>query len=104
MDITIEVSNNKWPAASAVHGHWEENMQALFLYAREVLEANHVVVQSPDGAPIEGALVSVMELFDAPSVTSNALGHAYRLIHPYSDMHLFRVQAGIRCFFCIFPN
>jgi len=59
IDLTIEVSNTKWPQASTLAGYWDDNRQSLLNFVKAArYGVNGVVTASDSGLPLD-ALVTV---------------------------------------------
>jgi carboxypeptidase D len=103
LELTIELTNTKWPSASTLASHWLDNRDAVFAYARLVLTGFHGRVSyGPDHLPAEAKLTAALQLPDgslAPIdhlVYSTALfGDYYRLLAAgtYSLTATFRGQS-----------
>jgi hypothetical protein len=80
-DLTIELDNTKWPAASRLESLWQENRLAMRYYW---LEAKYgvrgVVTDSVTGAPLHASV----QLFNYPYLTFTDVlyGQYYRILRP----------------------
>jgi len=64
MEITLEVSTNKWPPASQLDGFWTRNRDSLINYMEQIhtgIRGN--VYDSITGAPVV-ATVSIAPIYD----------------------------------------
>ncbi len=79
IDVTIEVSNNKWPATSTLDGYWGDNRESLMHFVKAAHYGVHGVVTDADtGQPLE-ATVTVTG--NTKSVhTDPAHGDYYKLL------------------------
>ena len=81
MDMTLEISNTKWPPFSTMAGYWQENRDAMFWY----LSAAHkgiygVVTDSITGDPLD-ATIEITGI-DKEYYTDPDHGDYYRLLRP----------------------
>jgi carboxypeptidase D len=80
-EITVELSDNKWPSASTLSGHWDDNREAMLSY----MELVHTLgvrgtVTDTDGSPL-AATITVAG--NTRTMKSNpAHGDYYRLLTP----------------------
>lgn len=58
-EITLELSDEKWPPASELPGFWEQNRNALLAYVAQVHCGVRGTVTNATGAVIAGAQVTV---------------------------------------------
>jgi len=80
MEITIELSNTKYPAAPELEKHWADNMQSMISYMENVHIGVKGFVTGPSGNPL-AAIVNVLPL-NQPVSTNPAHGDYYRLLAP----------------------
>ncbi|HPF70371.1 MAG TPA: M14 family zinc carboxypeptidase [Candidatus Krumholzibacteria bacterium] len=79
IDITMEISNTKWPAASTLDTFWSENVQSLMHYVKAARYGVHGVVTGSDsGLPLD-ATVTVVGNTKTVS-TDPAHGDYYKLL------------------------
>jgi carboxypeptidase D len=80
-EITVELSDNKWPSASTLAGHWDDNREAMLSYMELVhsLGVRGIVTDS-NGAPL-AATITVEG--NTRTIKSNpSHGDYYRLLTP----------------------
>ncbi len=79
IDVTIEVSNTKWPAASTLDGYWDDNRESLLHFIQASHDGIHGIVTGSDtGLPLD-ATVTVTN--NAKAVhTDPAHGDYYKLL------------------------
>jgi hypothetical protein len=79
IDLTIEVSNTKWPAATTLPNYWEDNRQSLLHFVRAARYGiNGVVSSALDGSPLD-AVITVTGNAE-PVTTDPAVGDYYKLL------------------------
>ncbi len=79
IDVTIEVSNTKWPSASTLDGYWSDNRESLMHYVKAAHYGIHgVVTDSTTGLPLD-ATITVTGI-DKPVHTDPAHGDYYKLL------------------------
>ncbi len=79
IDVTIEVSNTKWPAASTLDGYWDNNRQSLLHYIKASHYGVHGVVTDADtGQPLDATVTVTGN--DKPVHTDPAHGDYYKLL------------------------
>lgn len=89
MQVTIEISNNKWPPASQLPQFWEDNREAMLSYMERVLTGvRGTVTDAATGAPLAARLTIVGR--DLPFFTAPAVGDFHRAIEAGS--HQLRVE------------
>ncbi|MCB1183784.1 immune inhibitor A [bacterium] len=79
VDVTIEVSNTKWPAESTLDGYWADNRQSLL----DFIDASHygvngVVTGSDTGLPLDATITVVGNAM--PVHTDPDHGDYYKLL------------------------
>ncbi|MEF3694626.1 MAG: carboxypeptidase regulatory-like domain-containing protein, partial [Candidatus Cloacimonadota bacterium] len=78
IDITCEVSNIKWPAASTLDSYWNQNQESILSFMEYAQRGLHGTVTSTDGLPLD-ATITVAG--NARAVhTDPALGDYHRLL------------------------
>ena len=78
-DITLEVSNTKWPLASTLPGFWNDNRESLLSFVESARAGIHgVVTDAITGQPLD-AVVTIDEI-DSPTSTDPANGDYYKLL------------------------
>jgi len=88
MEITLEVSTNKWPPASALKGFWDRNRDSMLKYMEQIHTGiRGTVYDSKTGAPV-AATVSISPTYNNSNkdrklvVTSDAqTGWYYRILN-----------------------
>lgn len=82
MELTLELSPQKWPMPEELPGLWLDNMRALLNWPLEVMTSvvYGSVLSDVDGQPLGGAIVSV-EGINHPVLTG-PLGNYYRILVP----------------------
>lgn len=81
MEVTIELSNTKWPAGSSLPAYWADNEAAMFAYLEAVhLGVRGLVTDRPSGAPL-WAKVSLAGNTH-PVFTDPEAGDYHRLLLP----------------------
>jgi len=79
MDVTIEVSNNKWPAESTLDGFWNDNRQSLLDFITCAhYGVNGVVTGADTGLPLDATITVIGN--DMPVHTDPAHGDYYKLL------------------------
>jgi hypothetical protein len=79
LDITVECSDVKWPAASGLPGFWNDNRNALLYYIRKAGEGiQGIVTDSLTGLPLYGASANVLSI-NKP-VYSDSVGDYHRML------------------------
>ena len=81
MDLTLEISNTKWPSYSEIPGFWRDNRDAMFWY----LSAAHkgiygIVTDSSTGSPLD-ATIEITGI-DKEYYTDPDHGDYYRVLKP----------------------
>lgn len=80
-EITLEVSENKWPSIEEIPSFWEENLPAMLAYLKAVHMGVKGFVYSSDKAEPLYALIRV-EGFEIGVTTDKENGDYYRLLLP----------------------
>jgi hypothetical protein len=79
LEITVECSNDKWPAASTLPGFWNDNKNSLLYFIRKAGEGvGGVVSDSTTGLPLSGVAITVTGTGKA--VTSDVPGDYHRML------------------------
>ena len=91
MDITLELSHDKYPPASTLPSHWSDNRDSLLaLPITAVLGGVSGQVTDTTGAPIRGATITI----DGISMKSSARGPLAYYNRPLAPgSYTIRVQA-----------
>lgn len=79
MDITCEVSNVKWPAATQLPTYWAQNQESMLSYMEFVHRGIHGMVSSPTGTPLNA---SITVAGNAKVMHTSPLGDYHRLLLP----------------------
>ncbi len=80
IDVTMELSNTKWPPASALPGLWNDNRESLMHYTKAArYGVNGVVTGSDTGLPLD-ATVTVTGI-SKNTHTDPEHGDYYKLLH-----------------------
>jgi carboxypeptidase D len=79
-EITIELSEEKWPAASTLAGFWDQNKEAMLSYMELVntMGVRGIVTDAGNGRPLD-AVITVSEI-NHQVKTDPANGDYYRLL------------------------
>lgn len=81
MDVTIEVSNTKWPNWSLMDQFWNENRDAMLWYmSRSLVGVRGIVTDVQTGLPVD-ATVNILEI-DKPIRTDPDIGDYQRMLLP----------------------
>jgi len=80
-EVTIEISEVKWPPESALPELWEENREALFAYMGTALTGVAGVVRDSEGAAVAEARVSVAGIDHSVGVDP-LTGRYHRMLKP----------------------
>ncbi len=81
IDITIEVSDTKWPPYSQMDSFWDDNRDAMLWYmGRSLIGINGFVTDADSGAPLD-ATIDVLEIGKTIR-TGSGLGDYHRLLEP----------------------
>lgn len=80
MDITLEISNNKWPPASQLPTFWAQNQESMLSFMEFAQRGIHGLVTSQSGSPLSATITvqgnaKVMH-------TDPAVGDFHRLLLP----------------------
>lgn len=81
MDVTLEISNTKWPAYSEMPGFWQDNRDAMFWYLSAAHKGIYGIVTDYDtGLP----LAATIEIggIDKEYYTDPDFGDYYRILKP----------------------
>lgn len=90
MDVTIELSNNKWPNATTLAGFWNRNRDSLLNYLQECLRGvRGTVTDAVSGAPVDATIT--VSGRDIPFFTDPAVGDYHRRLP--SGTYTFNFQA-----------
>lgn len=80
-DVTIEVSNNKWPSYNQIPGFWNDNRESMLAYMEECLKGvRGVVTNSVTGEPLN-ATVRIIGI-DHDVFTDPDVGDYHRMLLP----------------------
>jgi hypothetical protein len=92
-EITIELSMDKWPSASALPGYWDQNREAMVAYLQQVhkgVKGNALpiiqklsflgIVKDPTGLALSG--VSIFVNSRSIVVKTDEHGEFYRILVP----------------------
>jgi len=80
-DVTIELSNQKWPSAGTLPGYWSDNRDAMLAYMQLVLRGlRGIVTDCQTGAPL-AATVRVVGV-DHDVYTDPDVGDYHRMLLP----------------------
>ncbi|HTY08671.1 MAG TPA: M14 family zinc carboxypeptidase, partial [Candidatus Edwardsbacteria bacterium] len=79
LEITVECSADKWPAASTLPGYWNDNKNSLLYFIRKCGEGiGGVVTDSASGLPLNGVTVTVAGTGKA--ITTDVPGDYHRML------------------------
>jgi len=81
MDITAEISNNKWPAATELDNFWENNRESLLRYIEKSQTGIHGLVTTNDNQPINASIEIGNRM---KSFTDPQTGDFHRILLPGS--------------------
>jgi subtilisin-like proprotein convertase family protein len=82
-DITLEVSNAKWPSASTLPGFWTDNFESMLVYMERVHEGvRGIVTDATTGLPVFAEIRVDGNPF--PDYTDPDVGDYHRLLLPGS--------------------
>jgi len=79
LELTLEVSNTKYPAASTLPGHWRDNLESILVYSEVVnkMGVRGVVTDSVSGAPLKATI----QINPLRNVTTDGVnGDYYKLL------------------------
>lgn len=81
MDITFEISNNKWPSFSEIPGFWEDNRESMFWYIMAAHKGIYgIVTDASTGLPLN-ATIEIAGI-DKQYGTDPDFGDYYRILKP----------------------
>lgn len=94
MDLTIEITENKWPVEAELEGIWDANRLSLLLLAASILECgvHGQVVSSSNGLPLP-ARISAKGL-NFTVVARSQYGDYYRLLSPGNSYEVTASMPG----------
>ncbi len=102
IDLTLEVSNTKWPSSSTLLDYWDDNRESLLAFVESARAGIHgVVTNAITGEPVD-AVISV-DGIDKPVSTDPDNGDFYKLLA--DGTYTVRVDAAgyePRTFFSVF--
>jgi hypothetical protein len=79
LDVTMEISTNKWPSASSLPSYWADNREAMLYFIRQAgWGLQGVVTDSLTGLPINWASVVPFDI-DKP-VYTDTIGDYHRML------------------------
>ncbi len=79
IDMTVEISNTKWPAESTLDGFWDDNRESLLNYLGAVHNGvNGLVTGSDSGLPLDATITVVGN--SKSVVTDPAHGDFYKIL------------------------
>ena len=82
-EVTIEISNVKWPSASTLPGFWEDNREAMLSYMEQVhIGVRGLVTDAGTGSPIAAAVA--VQGRDQTVYTDPHVGDYHRMLLPGS--------------------
>lgn len=81
MDLTGEISNDKWPGAAALAGLWEDNRASMIAYLSECHRGVRGLVTDADSSQPVAAVVTVTGR-DMPFYTDPDVGDFHRCLLP----------------------
>lgn len=83
MEITLEVSMNKWPSGDTLPQFWEQNRESMIDYFKEVNRGiRGVVLSKSTRMPISGAKVTVQSREITAVRTREGTGAYFRILQP----------------------
>ena len=83
LDTTLEVSNIKFPDASSLQGHWDDNRESMIQYWSKVnIGVWGTVVNATDNSPVADASVTVEGRSLTIVKTEPTFGQYFRLLLP----------------------
>ncbi|MBC8276604.1 MAG: succinylglutamate desuccinylase/aspartoacylase family protein [FCB group bacterium] len=80
-DVTIEVSNVKWPPPETLPGYWEDNRESMLAYMMKIHRGiRGIITDAVTGEPVE----AIINVNDNPNevYTDPQVGDYYRLLPP----------------------
>jgi len=80
MEVTVELSQTKYPPAADLERHWADNMRSMIAYMEEVHVGVKGFVTDTDGNPL-AATINVLPI-NHPVYTNPTFGNYYRLLAP----------------------
>jgi len=82
-ETTIELGNTKWPSASTLPGHWDDNLESMLTYFERVHDGvRGIVYNAATGAPIAAEVR--LEANPIPTYTDPDVGDYHRIVLPGS--------------------
>jgi len=104
IDLTLEVSNTKWPSSSTLLDYWDDNRESLLAFVESARAGIHgEVTNAITGEPVD-AVISV-DGIDKPVSTDPERGDFYKLLA--DGTYTVRVDAAgyePRTFFSVFNS
>ncbi|CAH2277862.1 Carboxypeptidase M [Pelobates cultripes] len=82
MEITLEVSCCKYPDASTIQGHWNDNKAAMIEYMKQVHIGIKGQVFDITGKPVQNAIVEIVNRQHICPYLTNQHGEYYLLLLP----------------------
>ncbi len=80
-DLTLEVSNTKWPAGSTLPGYWDDNLESMLSYIEASQEGlRGVVTDATTGLPLDATVTVNGNPF--PTRTDPDLGDWHQFLMP----------------------
>ena len=79
MDLTLEISNTKWPAYSEIAGFWADNRAAMFWYLSAAHKGIYGIVTDADTGDPLNAVIEIAGI-DKEYGTDPDLGDYYRVL------------------------
>lgn len=79
IDVTLEVSNTKWPSASTLVGFWDDNRESMMHYCKTArYGVNGIVTGSDTGLPLDATITVVGNSMEVHTDPAN--GDYYKLL------------------------
>ncbi len=83
MEITVELSYDKWPRADALAGYWENNRHSLRAYLEQALNGVWgVVYDAQTGQPLRAGRVTVDSYYPVLVDPTNSDYYKYHIPYP----------------------